>query len=66
MGSEMCIRDSLWNLSLDLSGPLRWVSMAGGAVGLISLGVWLGYGVGLAWVVRRGPRPTARPAGPHA
>ena len=55
----------LWNLSIDLSGPARWASMAGGAIGLISLGVWLGYGVGLAWVVRRGSRATTRPASPN-
>lgn len=58
--------DHLWNLAMDLSGPWRWASMAGSSIGLISLGIWLGYGVGLVWVVQRGPRATARPARPHA
>lgn len=56
----------LGNLSPELSGPPQWVSLAGLAISLISLGIWLGYGVGLVWVVRRGPQATARPARPHA
>ena len=52
----------LWNVAVDLTGPLRWVGMLGGVVGVVSLGVWLGYGVGLAWVVRRAPGAGARPA----
>lgn len=58
--------DHLWSLSPDLPGPASWVRLAGGIISLVSLGTWLGYGVGLVWVVRRGPRATARPARPHA
>lgn len=50
----------LWNLAVDWSGPLKWLAMTGGSVAPLSFGMWLGYGVGLVWVVRRGPA-----AAPH-
>lgn len=52
----------LHNISFELAGPLRWAAIVGSVIGLVSLGVWLGYGVGLAWIVRRGPRPRSEPA----
>ena len=53
-------------LSRDLTGPLQWAAMAGSWIWVVTLGVWLGYGVGLAWVVRRAPHATNRPVRPSA
>lgn len=49
----------LYNASLDLSGPLRWLSVAGSSISLVSIGIWLGFGVGLVWIVRRRPHVDA-------
>ena len=54
----------LGNVSLDLAGPWRWLAMGGSLVSLVSLGIWLGYGVGLVWVVQRGHRAVPRTAEP--
>ncbi len=56
----------LSSLAMEWSGPLQWLGIAGAVIGLLTLGMWLGYGVGLVWVVHRGPaagpqRPVAQP-----
>ena len=53
----------LWNASLDLAGVWRWLAIVGSLISLVCLGIWLAYGVGLVWVVQRGPRARPRPAG---
>ena len=53
----------LWNASLGLAGVWRGLAMGGSLLSLLTLGIWLAYGVGLVWVVQRGSRATSRPAG---
>ncbi len=46
-----------------MAGAWRWLAMGGSLISLVSLGIWLAYGVGLVWVVQRGPHTTPRTAG---